>query len=75
MRVRAGYTKLLQSKYAHCGSTKDEINQAILKSPHARDFGLNRRDISNINVHVAWGTFRYADNDAQSVYARVRSHV
>jgi hypothetical protein len=49
------------------GSTDDEIYLAILETKYARDLALNRRDVSNIAMDVARGTFRRHEDDTASV--------
>jgi hypothetical protein len=54
------------------GSDDDEIYLAILETKFARDLALNRRDISNIAMDVARGTFHRHKDGAASVKMLVR---
>lgn len=64
----------LRHQYAAHGSNASDIDAAILSSKHARDFALNRHDISNVAAEVSRGTFRRHDDDASSVYMLVCMH-
>ena len=72
--VSAGNLVRLRAQFQALGPTANDVDDAIARSEYARDFALNRHDISNVSIDVDKGRFRRHEDDATSVHMLVRAY-